>query len=98
MTSGANRSCSYLARMESRSALSHARWVRTRSIFMAVVGEIPAILGYFWIPIRSATGGFEGLRFFWTDQKGQCLHAVDTLKDFWFDWQHYHPDSSIYRH
>jgi Protein of unknown function (DUF3179) len=30
--------------------------------------------------------------------KGQCLKRIDALKDFWFDWQHYHPDSSIYRH
>jgi hypothetical protein len=29
---------------------------------------------------------------------GQCLTRIDALKDFWFDWQHYHPDSSIYRH
>jgi hypothetical protein len=30
--------------------------------------------------------------------KGQCLKRIDAFKDFWFDWQHYHPDSSIYRH
>ena len=30
--------------------------------------------------------------------KGQCLQRIDMLKDFWFDWQHYHPNSSIYRH
>jgi hypothetical protein len=30
--------------------------------------------------------------------RGQCLERVNALKDFWFDWQHYHPDSSIYRH
>ncbi len=28
---------------------------------------------------------------------GQCLSAVYVLKDFWFDWQHYHPNSTIYR-
>jgi hypothetical protein len=32
------------------------------------------------------------------DFKGQCLTRIDALKDFWFDWQHYHPASSIYRH
>ena len=31
------------------------------------------------------------------DLKGQCLTRIGALKDFWFDWQHYHPDSSIYR-
>jgi hypothetical protein len=30
--------------------------------------------------------------------KGQCLQQIYSLKDFWFDWQHYHPNSSIYRH
>jgi Protein of unknown function (DUF3179) len=28
---------------------------------------------------------------------GQCLSALYVLKDFWFDWQNYHPESSIYR-
>jgi hypothetical protein len=32
------------------------------------------------------------------DKKGQCLARIDALKDFWFDWQHYHPQSGIYRH
>lgn len=30
--------------------------------------------------------------------KGQCLERIDALKDYWFDWQHYHPNSGIYRH
>ena len=30
--------------------------------------------------------------------KGQCLARIDYLKDYWFDWQHYHPHSGIYRH
>jgi hypothetical protein len=28
---------------------------------------------------------------------GQCLSPLYVLKDFWFDWQHYHPDSTFYR-
>jgi hypothetical protein len=32
------------------------------------------------------------------DFKGQCLARIDALKDFWFDWEHYHPGSGIYRH
>jgi hypothetical protein len=40
---------------------------------------------------------FEGCAFS-GPMKGQCLPRIDALKDFWFDWQHYHPDSSIYRH
>jgi hypothetical protein len=29
--------------------------------------------------------------------KGQCLHRVEALKDYWFDWQNYHPHTGIYR-
>lgn len=30
--------------------------------------------------------------------QGHCLPRIDYLKDYWFDWEHYHPKSSIYRH
>ena len=30
--------------------------------------------------------------------KGQCLARIDYLKDYWFDWQHYHPHSGIFHH
>lgn len=29
---------------------------------------------------------------------GKCLASVQLLKDYWFDWRNYHPDTSIYRH
>jgi hypothetical protein len=29
--------------------------------------------------------------------KGQCLARIDALKDYWFDWEHYHPRTGIYR-
>ena len=32
------------------------------------------------------------------DMRGRCLTRLDFLKDFWFDWQHYHPNSGIYLH
>ena len=28
---------------------------------------------------------------------GVCLPPVDALKDYWFDWRNYHPDTSIFR-
>jgi hypothetical protein len=31
------------------------------------------------------------------EMQGQCLSRIDALKDYWFDWQHYHPNSGIYR-
>lgn len=30
--------------------------------------------------------------------RGQCLARIDYLKDYWFDWQHYHPHSGIFHH
>ena len=32
------------------------------------------------------------------EMKGQCLTQIAALKDYWFDWQHYHPHSGIFRH
>ena len=29
---------------------------------------------------------------------GKCLDRVPALKDYWFDWRNYHPDTTIYRH
>jgi hypothetical protein len=31
------------------------------------------------------------------EMKGQCLKPIYMLKDYWFDWEHYHPHSGIYR-
>jgi hypothetical protein len=27
--------------------------------------------------------------------KGLCLEAVPMLKDYWFDWRNYHPQTSV---
>jgi hypothetical protein len=32
------------------------------------------------------------------EMKGQCLPRIDSLKDYWFDWQHYHPHTGIFQH
>jgi hypothetical protein len=29
--------------------------------------------------------------------RGKCLEQVYALKDYWFDWRNYHPDTSIYK-
>lgn len=29
--------------------------------------------------------------------KGNCLRVLTALKDYWFDWQNYHPGSTIYQ-
>jgi hypothetical protein len=28
--------------------------------------------------------------------KGACLEKVYTIKDYWFDWRNYHPDTTVY--
>jgi hypothetical protein len=28
---------------------------------------------------------------------GKCLERVPALKDYWFDWRNYHPDTTIYK-
>jgi hypothetical protein len=31
------------------------------------------------------------------EMQGRCLERIYILKDYWFDWQHYHPKSGIYQ-
>jgi uncharacterized protein DUF3179 len=30
--------------------------------------------------------------------QGNCLDRVSSLKDYWFDWRNYHPETSVYKH
>jgi hypothetical protein len=30
--------------------------------------------------------------------KGKCLAPLYVLKDYWFDWRNYHPQTRVYRH
>jgi len=30
--------------------------------------------------------------------QGKCLDRIPALKDYWFDWRNYHPDTTIYKH
>ncbi len=30
--------------------------------------------------------------------QGKCLAHIPALKDYWFDWRNYHPDTTIYKH
>lgn len=29
---------------------------------------------------------------------GKCLEQIVHLKDYWFDWRNYHPETTVYRH
>jgi len=52
-----------------------------------------------WTLLDSETNswGFDGCALS-GEVKGQCLAQIDYLKDYWFDWQHYHPHSGIFHH
>jgi uncharacterized protein DUF3179 len=28
--------------------------------------------------------------------KGKCLQRIDVIKDYWFDWRNYNPDTTVY--
>jgi len=47
----------------------------------------------------SATGSrwnFQGCAVYGA-AKGTCLDHLDSIKDYWFDWRHYNPTTSVYR-
>jgi hypothetical protein len=52
-----------------------------------------------WMLLDNQTNnwGFDGCALT-GEIKGQCLARIDYLKDYWFDWQHYHPNSGVFHH
>jgi hypothetical protein len=52
-----------------------------------------------WTLLDSATASewnFQGCAIAGPAQ-GKCLDRVPALKDFWFDWRNYHPQTTIYK-
>jgi len=52
-----------------------------------------------WALIDSETGStwdFRGCAVEGT-AKGACLESVGLLRDYWFDWRNYHPDTTVFR-
>ena len=52
-----------------------------------------------WILLDSTTASewnFQGCAISGPSQ-GKCLARVPALKDYWFDWRNYHPDTTIYK-
>jgi Protein of unknown function (DUF3179) len=52
-----------------------------------------------WILLDTATASewnFQGCAISGPSQ-GKCLDRVPALKDYWFDWRNYHPDTTIYK-
>jgi len=53
-----------------------------------------------WILLDTTTASewnFQGCAISGPSQ-GKCLDRVPALKDYWFDWRNYHPDTTIYKH
>ena len=52
-----------------------------------------------WLLLDTATASewnFQGCAVSGPSQ-GKCLDRVPALKDYWFDWRNYHPDTTIYK-
>lgn len=52
-----------------------------------------------WILLDTTTASewnFQGCAISGSAQ-GKCLDRVNALKDYWFDWRNYHPDTTIYK-
>ncbi len=52
-----------------------------------------------WILLDTTTASewnFQGCAISGPSQ-GKCLDRVPALKDYWFDWRNYHPNTSIYK-
>ena len=53
-----------------------------------------------WVLIDTATASewnFQGCAIS-GPALGKCLQRVPALKDYWFDWRNYHPETTIYKH
>ena len=53
-----------------------------------------------WILLDTTTASewnFQGCAVSGPSQ-GKCLDRIPALKDYWFDWRNYHPDTTIYKH
>jgi Protein of unknown function (DUF3179) len=52
-----------------------------------------------WILLDATTASewnFQGCAISGPSQ-GKCLDRVPALKDYWFDWRNYHPDTTVYK-
>jgi hypothetical protein len=53
-----------------------------------------------WILLDTATASewnFQGCAIS-GPSLGKCLDRVPALKDYWFDWRNYHPQTTVYKH
>jgi Protein of unknown function (DUF3179) len=46
--------------------------------------------------VTASQWNFQGCAISGTSQ-GKCLDRIPALKDYWFDWRNYHPDTTVYK-
>ncbi len=66
----------------------------------AASANAPAVPARPWILLDTATASewnFQGCAIS-GPSLGKCLDRVPALKDYWFDWRNYHPETTIYKH
>jgi hypothetical protein len=62
-------------------------------------GATPAVAPKPWILLDSSTASewnFQGCAIS-GPSLGKCLDRIPALKDYWFDWRNYHPDTTLYK-
>jgi len=62
--------------------------------------KVPPVPPKPWILLDTATASewnFQGCAIS-GPSLGKCLDRVPALKDYWFDWRNYHPNTTIYKH
>ena len=66
----------------------------------AIASPAPPAAPKPWLLLDTTTASewnFQGCAVSGPSQ-GKCLDRVPALKDYWFDWRNYHPDTTIYKH
>jgi hypothetical protein len=74
--------------------------------FRARIPGIAAVPEFYWTveddhPLimddsTGSTWNFQGCAIKGKAQ-GVCLDRIDVIKDYWFDWRNYNPDTTVYR-
>ena len=48
--------------------------------------------GLFMDSAQGTKWNFQGC-----NPSGACLEPVPIIKDYWFDWRHYHPETTVFK-
>ena len=89
-----------VAKSDTSSAPKHAALATSTAAVSPASATTPSTTSKEWSLLDTATASewnFQGCAVAGAAQ-GKCLDRVPALKDYWFDWRNYHPDTSIYKH